>query len=72
MGLFGKIFSGITGKPERSQQEIAFEKSVIKDGVEYAGKRVARRTRAATATPAASGRANPAPAPARRCPHRQA
>ena len=37
-----------------------------------AGKRVARRTRAATATPAASGRANPAPAPARRCPHRQA
>ncbi len=42
MGLFGKIFSGITGKPERSQQEIAFEKSVIKDGVEYAGKRVAR------------------------------
>lgn len=42
MGLFGKIFNGVFGKPERSQQEIAFEKSVIKDGHEYAGMRVAQ------------------------------
>lgn len=41
MGLFGKIFNGVFGKPERSQQEIAFEKSVIKDGHEYAGMRIA-------------------------------
>jgi hypothetical protein len=42
MGLFGKIFRGIMGKEERTQQEIAFEKAVIKDGPEYAGMRVAQ------------------------------
>ena len=42
MGLFGKIFNGILGKPERTQEEIAFEKSVIKDGYKYAGIRVAQ------------------------------
>lgn len=42
MGLFGKIFNGILGKSERTEQEIAFEKSVIKDGYKYAGMRVAQ------------------------------
>jgi hypothetical protein len=42
MGLFGKIFNGIMGKDERNMNEIAFEKSVIKDGPEYAGMRVAQ------------------------------
>lgn len=42
MGLFGKIFNGMREKDSRTQQEIAFEKSVIQDGPEYAGKRIAQ------------------------------
>ena len=42
MGLFGKIFNGLTGKPDRTQAEIAFEKAVIKDGHKYAGMRLAQ------------------------------
>lgn len=42
MGLFGKIFNVITGKDDRKESEIAFEASVIKDGPEYAGMRVAQ------------------------------
>lgn len=42
MGLFGKIFNGMMGKDKRNMNEIAFEKSVIQDGPEYAGMRVAQ------------------------------
>lgn len=41
MGLFGSVFRNMIGNKKRSEAEINFEKQVIKDGPEHAGKRIA-------------------------------